>query len=670
MFVPGISIIKLLQLNKLNTAERVLLSLGLSIAFLMLIGLFINEIGKLAFTNPLSLNILLLSINTAVLLISLMVIKHDDSSLLHFLQFKISEKVFSALLIISLSLLGFYGTLMVIVSGNSFPLLILIIASSISVSSVFISEKISPKLYPWILLVVSFCMIFFASGTLISKFIGGIGDGPIEFYAFRLTETRGFWDSAVTYSPYAWNLFPTYSMLSVTILPMFFSVITGADSSLIFNLIYPFITAFLALGAYKLYQTQTEDKVAFLAAFFFFTISFGKGFGSYKQQIAQLFYILLFLLLFKKDIPSSKKKILFIIFSAGLVISHYALTYIFLFIILLAFLILVFLERMKTGYFSIHQTKISLTLVLIFLTINLSWYIFVNSAATFNLLNEEVNTVISNLGQFFNLESRGTALQGLGFVETPTIFHNISRTFFITTEFLLIIGFFKLLTSKNKISKYSLEYKVIATINMTIIAINILLPRLADTLLMSRFYQTTLIILAPLAVLGGETIIKFIPRLNIRKFSVPILAFIVFIPLFLFQTGFIYEIAKVPNFSLALSMYRWNDLELYKHIINTQEASGAMWLSRHVNTTNISVYSDAVSQFNVLTSYGMIERGRVHYLSNMTRPTSKEFIYIASLNLISKGYIFNASEISPVVEFSDKIYSNGECEIYEGVNVP
>jgi uncharacterized membrane protein len=666
MFVPGIAILKLLELKNLDTAEKAIFSIGLSIAFLMFIGLIINEIGRLAFTNPLSLNLLLFSINMAVLLISLIASRHEGSSLPCLPQLKRTGWIFSILLIISLSLLGSYGTVMVIVSGNSFLLLLLIIASSIAVSSVFISEKTSPKLHPWILLVVSFCMIFLASGTLIPKYIGGTGDGPIEFYAFRLTETKGFWDSAATSSPYAWNLFPTYSMLSVTILPMFFSVITGADSSLIFNLIYPFIVAFLALGAYKLYQTQTENKVAFLAAFFFFTISFGKGFGSYKQQIAQLFYILLFLLLFKKDISPSKRSVLFIVFSAGLVMSHYGLTYVLLLTIILAFLILALMERAKTGNFPIYHTKIPLTLVLIFLAITFSWYIFVNSAETFNLLEQEVNTITSNLGQFFNLESRGTALQGLGFVEIPTIYHRFSSALFITTEILLVVGFFKLLTSKNKNSKYGIEYKVIATINMAIIAINILLPRLADTLLMSRFYQTTLIILAPLAVLGGETIIKFIPKLKIQKLSIPLLAIIVFIPLFLFQTGFVYEVAKVKNYSLALSMYRSDDLTLYSYIVNAQEVTGAQWLQKHSNTTSIFIYSDDISRSSVLTGYGMLERGRVYYLSNSTKPTSNEFIYLSNVNLISKGYIFNATEISPILESQNKIYSNGECEIYKG----
>jgi hypothetical protein len=153
---------------------------------------------------------------------------------------------------------------------------------------------------------------------------------------------------------------------------------------------------------------------------------------------------------------------------------------------------------------------------------------------------------------------------------------------------------------------------------------------------------------------------------NSRRLRVSILAIIIFVPLFLFQTGFVYEIAKVQNYSLALSMYRWDNITLYSYIVDNQEVASAQWLAKNSNTASISIYSDDVSKFSVLTSYGMMERGRVHFLSNSTILASDEFIYLASVNLISEGYIFNATEIGPIIEGQNKIYSNGESEICKG----
>jgi uncharacterized membrane protein len=663
MFVPGITILKLLEMKNLDTAEKALFSTGLSIAFLMLISLIINDVGRLAFTNPLSLNLLLISINTVVLLISLIAIRRDGSararSLPRLPQLKRLEWLFSILLIISLFASGSYGAVM----ANTSSLLLLLIAISIAVSLVFVSERIlSIKLYPLILIAIFLSLLFF-SGPIITKYIGGSGDGPIEFYAFRLTETKGYWDAAAAPSPYTPILFPTYSMASVTILPAVFTVISGLDGSSVFQLLYPLIVAFLALGSYKLYQTQTDNRAAFLATFFLITVSIGKGLGSYKQEVAQLFYVSLFLLLLKKDLAPSKRNVLFIIFGAGLVLSHYGLAYIFLLTILFAFLILILMDYTKKGHFS--TSKMPLSLVLIFSTIAFLWYIFANSSATFNLLTKEVNTVTSSLSQFFNPASRGTALQGLGVVQTPTILNRVSSLLFIFTEFLLVLGFIRLMTSKDKTSKFSSLYKVFAALNMAIIGVNILLPTIADTFLMERFYQTTLIILAPLAVLGGKTIIDFMPKLNFRKLYASLLVFIVFIPLFLFQTGLIYEVAKVQTTS-PISTYRWTALELYGNIVDEQEVASAQWIPTYANVNNIFIYSDPVSQTNALTAYGMVGRGRMYTLSNTTTPNSGDFIYLANVSLISKGYIFNASQVSPILENQNKIYDNGECEIYKG----
>jgi len=55
-FLPRFIILKLLKVNKLNKVETILFSVGLSIAFLMIVGLLINEFSfVLGFPQPLSL---------------------------------------------------------------------------------------------------------------------------------------------------------------------------------------------------------------------------------------------------------------------------------------------------------------------------------------------------------------------------------------------------------------------------------------------------------------------------------------------------------------------------------------------------------------------------------------------------------------------------------------
>lgn len=671
MFIPGMIILRALRLKVLDMTEKLVLSVALSIAYLSLIGLLVNYAGQLAgSTNPLSLDSLVVGISVPVILMSFMDPWHDDFGI----DLKSSRTVLFIALSVFFLLLGVYGIIAVNTTGDSFLLLLLILVISILISLSLISEKLVPsKFYPLILFVVCICVLFFicSQTAFITTHIYGTGDYWIEYYAFRLTSIQHYWNPAFAPSFATPALFPTYSMMSVTVLPVMFQSITGLDSSIIFMLLYSFIIVFVALGVYKLYQTQTEKGVAFLATFFFITISVGKGWGPAKQMVAQLFFVLLFFLLLRKGISPSKKGILFVIFSAGLVISHYGLSYIFLLTLLFGFLILALMNYRRIGKFSIYETKISLTSVLIFSVIIFSWYIFVNQASAFNLLIETANTVTSNLGQFSNPSSRGTALAGLGIVQPTSIFNSISTVLFLFTEFLLVLGFIKLITSKNKTSKFSLEYKIFATLNMAIITINILLPTLADTLLMSRFYQTTLIILAPLAVLGGKTILERVLKANFKRFYIPILVLMVFVPLFMFQTGFIYEVAKVPSDSLPLSMYRFNDVILHGTIITSQEIAGATWLSSHAHS--LVLYSDYFGARGPLLAYGMFESEPVFLLSNTTNNIpGNGFVYLRYTNVVH-GVMqslpsFNLTEISPVLNNQNMIYSNGECEIYKGTH--
>jgi uncharacterized membrane protein len=647
----------------LDISEKILFSVGLSIAFLMLIGFFINELVKIAFANPLSLNSLILSINTILLLAAFIGSRSTDSNLVHTPPPKLSRYLFLILLSISLLLLGFYGIFIVNYSGNNTFILLLILAISIIVALVFLNEKILPlNLYPFLLLIIFVCMLLFVSTSyaLVTSYITGTGDQWAEYYAFRLT--AHFWDAQLRID------LPYYSMMSVTILPAVFLTVTAMNPSFLFKLLYPLVAAFIAVGTYKLYQTQTDDKTAFLATFFLITISVGKGMGPARQQIAELFYVLLFLMFFKKGISLLKRNVALMIFGTALVLSHYSLTYIFLLTMLASFLILVYLDYSKTGRVHIFQTKIPLTFLIIFSTIAFSWYIFVNASAAFDPLIETVNTVMSNLDQFFNLASRGTALQGLGLVQVFSIYYEISRDLFILTEFFVVLGFIGIVTRRDQASKFSVEYKTFAALNLAIIAINILLPRLADTFLMQRFYQITLIILAPLAVIGGKVMFEFVLKNHFKKFYIIALVFVVFIPLFLFQTNLIYEVTQDRSYNLPLSMYRWDANQLHRYIVSTQEVFGAQWIPQHANLSNIAIYSDPASISNVLMAYGMVFRGK-HPLTNVTVVAGNGFVYLSTLNVVyrvvSSGQLsWNTSELSYIFDDLNIVYANGGSEVY------
>ncbi|MEM3697186.1 MAG: DUF2206 domain-containing protein [Candidatus Bathyarchaeia archaeon] len=645
-------------------------------AIIMLLGVFINEIFNLmGMTQPLSEWLALTTISCVVLAGAILGEFRNKES--QSLTAKIP--LYILIIFVSIAFLGGFGIFSAIVLGNNLILLIFLLATLALVILSMTSEKmILAKYYPFVLFTICLSLLLFACNEtpFITPYITGRGDQWIEYYAFRLTQIKFYWNSTFVPSPLTPALFPTYSMLSVTILPTIFSQMAGLDVSWTAKVIYPFIVSFVVIGVYKLYETQTNRKAAFLAAFYFITISSGKGWGSEKQMIAQLFYVLLFYLIFNKKISSSQKNILFVLFAFGLVVSHYALNYIFIFIILFSKLAIYLVNYFKTHTLIIDH-KIPLAMMTLFLTTSFSWYLYVNAGESFNILLDSINTVQRNINEFTNPQSRGSALQGLGLVEAPTILHRISVFLFLLSEIFLVIGFLIVVTSKQM--SFSLDYVMVCASNLLIIAMNLLLPRLADTFLMSRFFQTTLIILAPLEIVGIQCFSKYIPKPKIKsKNSLVSFLMLVFLgSLFLFQTGFVYEVAKVHCESLPLSMYRWDNLRLHNTVVRTTEVYGAFWLSHHTTLSHTVIHADLASKFHVLLAYGLVETGRISLLSNRTKwYSSNEFTYLGYLSTVDGKvqaelpeigyYIFNVTQFTSILENQNKIYSNGECEIYRG----
>jgi uncharacterized membrane protein len=665
LFIPGVIILKLLSLKSLGVSEKILYSIGLSVAFLMFVGTTVSVLGELITKTPLSLDTLTISINIILLLMALIGSLRSTSDTSQNYQRGFLSYSLLVSLCVSLLILGSYGIFLVNSTGNNFLIILLIIAISVLVPTLLFKVKvIHSDVYPLILCIIFVCTLLFVStGTsLVTPYFTGTSDQWVEYYAFR--QTGQLWNYQNSNIPMAIaNSY--YAMPSVTILPTVFLILTNMDSYFLFMLLYPIVASFIAIGVYQLYKTQTDYKTAFLAAFFFIIISVGKSVGPDRQQIGELFYVLLFLVIFIKGISPIKRNVLLIVFSVALVLSHYSLAYIFLFTLFASFLILVVIDLRRTGRVNLFHSKIPFSFVIFFSTITFLWYIYVNGSAAFDPVIQMISTVSSNLNRFFDPASRGTALAGLGVIQAPSILYRISAGLFIFTEILLAIGFFTLLKRKDKNSKYTIEYKVFAFLNLAIIGANILLPNLANTFLMSRFYQITLIILAPLAILGGNALFGFLLRRRFQKFYTAGLIFIVLIPLFLFQTNLVYEISKEKSYDIPLSMYRWNIQELHEYTVSTQEVVGAQWISQFANLSNTPVYSDYIAKSGVLIAYGFTFNS--HLLSGINAPSPNSLTYLSDPRLINDNNFQNSSLIPPILENQNKIYSTGSCEIYYNI---
>jgi len=656
--LPGFVIIKLLKFEELDTLEIILFSIGFSVAILMLLGLFLNEFALLlAFSRPLSLTPLMIILNSLIFVCLFLVYKKKVV-----VETSPKERLRKLPLIVLFSCLPFLsvcGAIYVTVYGVNIILLSLIILISILFIFGVLSEKLFPsELYPFAIFAFTVALLYHFS--FISNYIVSFGsDVPGEYFLFRTVSTNARWNPTL---PAGLWYGRQNSMLSITILPTIYEVVMGIDPQWIFKMLYPLIFSLVPLSLYQIWRAYVKRKYAFISAFLFMAFEpfYTEMLCLNRQMIAEVFFVLLLLLIFKKEIKSVNRMICFTVFSFALITSHYALAVIFLFFMSVALALLFLFKR--------PSRSITVSMVVLFFVIMFTWYIFTSGSAAFNSIVEYGDYVYQRLNEFLNPASRGQeVLTGLGLAESPSIWNTISRTFSYLTQALIVLGFISLMVKRNRFNN-KIEYLIFIVIAMVFLGLLIIIPGLAGTLKMSRFYHILLFFLSPLCALGAEFIIKLLFKRE-KKFAISVLLLTVLVPYFLFQTEFVFEVVGSDSWSIPLSGYRMDALRLYGHYGYTDAYSvyGAQWLFRNVNLKNSELYADESSLINVLPLYGMIYGNT---LSNVTEVADNGVIYLSTLNVVEKvipygRFSLDTDELSFIFDDMNIVYSNGGSEIYK-----
>jgi uncharacterized membrane protein len=651
-FLPGFALLRLLRL-KLEVVESILFAVGLSIAFLMAVGLLVNLLGPLiGISEPLALTPLMVVVTGIVLL--LWFVRRDYYDIRAFsLGFK--KLIALGAVTSTIVICSVIGTMLVNAPPHSDNLILLFMLVFVSILvgiSVFSKRLVPPESYPLILFAIAIALLVPVS--LFSDYIHG-GDIFGEYVAFKLTSNSSFWNPAISGR--------VYSMLSVTILPTIYSSILGLEATWILKIVYPLIFAIVPVGVFQLFKSRFGKETAFFSVLFFVSnlTFFSEIVTLARQMIGELFFILLFLTIFGKDIKGYAKWSCFCIFSFGLVVSHYALSYIFL-IFILAFWLFSFLSKRKMS--------VSVGMVFTFAAMTFAWYIYSSASSTFNDLLNMGNNITSNFASdFLNPQSRGSSvLQGTGLESgLGTLWHIGGTYLYYVVEMLVVVGFLSLLLKQRR-SFFKDGYCIMAFLNMALLVACIVVPNLATSFNMTRFYQVSLFFLAPFCVIGGMDIARLLSRKRVKeKYVLAIVVLAVVIPFFLFQTDFVYEVAREESVSLPLSSYRFSSSQLtFMGVLKPSEVSGARWLLQF-NSLNESIYADF--QFGGMFAYVGFQKTIAPSSGVPIRQGS--YFYLAEYNTID-GVVFNSyasplniTQIDPNLNGTNLVYSSGSCEIYQ-----
>ncbi|MBE3128779.1 MAG: DUF2206 domain-containing protein [Actinobacteria bacterium] len=413
ILIPGLLIMLMLKIRKTGIWEYLIYTIGLSIAFLMFGGLFVNLVlPSVGIDEPLSLIPLFISFDIFLLIFWIIAYKRnkDISIEIKLTKLDLSDKIFFIVPVV-FPLLSILGATTLNNSGPNY--LTMIMLGGIVIYFFFLvlfRKKLNQNIYPWGILMISISLLL--SFSLRSWHLTG-GDISLEYYVFQLTKSLSHWSSFQFNDPYN-------TCLSITILPTVLSNFLNISGEYIYKVIFPVIFSFSVIGLYLLMKKYMKNVPSFLSIIFFTTqLPFLLWITAIaRQEIALFFFILFLLVIFNNDFELKIKEILFLIFGFSLIVSHYSTAYITLFLVSFAFVASYFIKKFifrwnkhlrrkkkRISPFKITSNRyfVPLRLILMLLLFAFLWYsVFTQTAVS---LNQILKNNINNLKEEYKSSS-------------------------------------------------------------------------------------------------------------------------------------------------------------------------------------------------------------------------------------------------------------------------
>ncbi len=637
-FIPGFLILRILGLHNLDTTNSLLFSVGLSLSFLMLVGLFINSLYPIiGIPKPLSLTSLLITINIFIFIMLILSyfrdIKFTSSSA------KANLSTYINIYTLSLSLLPFlaiFGTYSVNFYNNNILLMVLLPAIA-TILVIVIFNKLPQKLYPFTIWIISISLLFHTS--LISNYLLS-WDPFVELYVINQVITNSYWDVKLEINQ--------NSILSIVILAPIYTKFLSLDPTWTLKIIYPFFFSLLPVCLYQVYHQLFKeknfcDKVSFLSSFLYMSFfSFCLTLERiYRQQIAMLFVGLTLLILLDKKTSSVSKTFVTMCFLFSIVVSHYGTSYLFMFIMIsLGFFSL--FDRILTKHMFNEKHNIMITIAF-FVILNLAWFIYTSSSSVF----------ISNVSLFEGIKER-FAKSFLQSSQTYQIIINqpidyvqqIQRVCTYIVNILIGIGI--LSTIFRRELNFDRRFYSMAVVSFLIFMGTVFTPYFSFGI--TRIYQILLIFLAPFCYLGLESLFLFIRKTKLFKSNSEILLkyLAALLSIFLLlNVGFIQEIlhtSKTINYAISQNTIEMSGditrrAELYE-ILNTKDEDyvAVNWLKDHVKDMKSRVYMDCIAE-SPLCGYGMMGPSlRANYMFELFKePSPSELLPLSQTRSLFIG---------------------------------
>ena len=634
-FLNGVLILRILNIHGLGNIKTILYSVGLSIASLMFFGMMIDLVYPvLGIAKPISIIPLLITFTIfAVFLCAVAYLR--DSTYENPPILNTDGNNIPILIFLLLPFLSIFGTYIMNSYQNSTLLILMFIIVAFIPILVAFDKFIPREIYPLAILSIALTLIF--SSSLFTNYITG-WDINQEFYYSTLVVTSSHWNSSI---PDLLN-----AMLSLVITVPIFSKISGLSVVNIFKIAYPAIFTLVPLALYQIFKNQTNARMAFMGCFLFVSIFMFFLEMPYlaRQEIGELFFVLMIMLMVETQLNSKKLAVLTIIFIPALLVSHYSMDYIYIFLVLTAYIVILIrnlnlpkrYNRLGTlpiiNYFFVKvkdedtfKMRYKLQLILL-ICLTILYYLLVSSSVLFH---QTVSTLHGLISMSYLFLFNPKALMVVGIVTSAKSFlRNIALILDLIIEALIGLGILFLLTRRKGL-KFNENYGLFSVMSFFMLILVLTVPFLAGALNPERFYQIALIFLSIFFVVGFIGIFNILNRILGYKWSKKSIyhTSLKFMALFLaasliFNSGVVYELfGDTPS---NLSLHSTMDGPKF----NTEEVNGAQWMA--INKINNNMYAD---QYRFLLLNGYIPYNQSAPVDNQMITSNQSYFFFGTYNI-------------------------------------
>lgn len=665
ILLPGSMFLILLKLDEVEFVEKIVLLVGLSISFLMIFGLFLNNILiYFGYLYPLSTSSLLVSFDLAFLFLMVIIYKRsqDITFNIPFLKLTTYDKIF-LIMVILFPALTVFGTFLMNSKDNNSILLFTLVLIPIYVAGLcFAKSNISKNIYPVSVysISISLLLIFMLRFSHISGH-----DVHFEYYIFQTTIGNLYWGTFLRST--------LDSSLSISLLPTIFQSVLGLNSQeFLFKGVYVFVCSFCPLAIYTIANKYVDELYAFLASFFFMSQpNFLVTAGNARTSLAVFFVALAVMVLFDDKIRLVKKRFLFLIFMICIILSHYSTTYIFFIVFASSYVLLELLSISKKFTFT---KTVKSTTVFLFFTLIFLWYSQITKFAFKSGVRFFGNT-IAQFNNFFLDESRSSEyvkLAGTGLAHPISSQINLAITLgsfiFIAVGVLTICYRYKYMIAFSNVqsvtppflkNKFDIQYVAMAIICSGLLVVMIVFPYVSLAYEGQRLFILMMVVLSICFVIGGIELSKY---LHIKPH---LLILIILLPYFLFYSGAANEIFHNDGPISLNSKSSAYDLEN----IYESESVSAKWLKSNIQIQSQVHTSDSYTILRLVSQGPFLQTSINKDCFYFHEKPHEGYIYLGYNNIVNKELaidkvIYDIKDYSDVYSDMSKIYNNKESEIY------